>query len=167
MSEGRIGEAKRPVTAIAGPYGHPFHPLLVTVPIGAWVASFVFDLLTRWTTESAAFALGGRWLVAIGVVGALVAAAVGVLDLFAIPSGTRARRTAVTHMSLNLAVTTAFFVSFLVRDGQNPVGWGLMSLSAGALAVLGVSGWLGGKLTYRFGVRVVDEQTQAEGYRRG
>jgi uncharacterized membrane protein len=25
-------------------------------------------------------------------------------------------------------------------------------------------GWLGGKLTYRFGVRVVPEDTQAEGY---
>jgi hypothetical protein len=30
--------------------------------------------------------------------------------------------------------------------------------------VLGVSGYLGGKLTYRYGVRVADEVTQAEGY---
>ena len=26
-------QAKRPVVALAGPYGHPFHPVLVTVPI--------------------------------------------------------------------------------------------------------------------------------------
>ena len=32
-------QAKHPVTSLAGPYGHPFHPILVTVPIGAWVAS--------------------------------------------------------------------------------------------------------------------------------
>ena len=29
-------QAKQPVTVLAGPYGHPFHPILVTVPIGAW-----------------------------------------------------------------------------------------------------------------------------------
>ncbi|MGV7281046.1 DUF2231 domain-containing protein, partial [Mycobacterium kansasii] len=30
--------AKKPVSSLlAGPYGHPYHPILVTVPIGAWV----------------------------------------------------------------------------------------------------------------------------------
>jgi uncharacterized membrane protein len=33
-----------------------------------------------------------------------------------------------------------------------------------ALAALAVSGWLGGKLAYRYGVRVADEATQARGY---
>ncbi|WP_202878223.1 DUF2231 domain-containing protein [Kribbella jejuensis] len=37
-------------------------------------------------------------------------------------------------------------------------------LSLIALAILGVSGWLGGKLAYRYGVRVADEQTQREGF---
>jgi hypothetical protein len=32
------------------------------------------------------------------------------------------------------------------------------------MAALGVSGFLGGKLAYRYGVRVADESTQAEGY---
>jgi hypothetical protein len=26
-------QARQPVTVLAGPYGHPFHPILVTVPI--------------------------------------------------------------------------------------------------------------------------------------
>jgi hypothetical protein len=29
---------------------------------------------------------------------------------------------------------------------------------------IAVSGWLGGKLAYRYGVRVADEQTQSEGF---
>jgi uncharacterized membrane protein len=37
-------------------------------------------------------------------------------------------------------------------------------LSAVALALLGVSGWLGGLLAYRYGVRVADEAEQASGY---
>jgi hypothetical protein len=28
----RLREAKRPVSLLAGPYGHPLHPVLVTVP---------------------------------------------------------------------------------------------------------------------------------------
>ena len=30
-------DGKHPGTTLAGPYGHPFHPILVTVPIGVWV----------------------------------------------------------------------------------------------------------------------------------
>ncbi len=46
--------AKEPVTVLAGPYGHPFHPILVTVPIGAWVASFVFEFISFATNASPA-----------------------------------------------------------------------------------------------------------------
>jgi hypothetical protein len=38
-------------------------------------------------------------------------------------------------------------------------------LSAVSIAALVVSGFLGGKLTYRYGVRVVTETAQADGYR--
>lgn len=166
MSDAHVDDAKRPLTPIAGPYGHPFHPIFVTVPIGAWIASFVFDLASRWTVDGAGFAMGARWLVALGAVGAVVAAVFGFLDFLGIPSRTPARRTATTHMVLNLVVTGAFVVSYFVRDGDGPVGWGVIALSAVALALLGASGWLGGKLTYRYGVRVVDEATQRDGYMR-
>jgi hypothetical protein len=42
-----------------------------------------------------------------------------------------------------------------------------LTLSAVSLAVLTVSGYLGGKLAYRYGVRVADERTQADGYAPG
>ena len=45
------------------------------------------------------------------------------------------------------------------------IGIGLIVLAGAALVLLGASGWLGGKLAYRYGVRVVDEATQAEGFR--
>lgn len=38
--------AKHPVTVAAGPHGHPFHPVFVTIPIGAWAASLVFDVVS-------------------------------------------------------------------------------------------------------------------------
>jgi uncharacterized membrane protein len=159
-------QAKRPVTGLAGPYGHPLHPALVAVPIGAWVASFAFDVASRLAPGSPFLAPAARWLIAVGVLGALAAAMVGFLDLFAIPTGTRVFRTALVHMSINLAVTAAYAIGFVVRSGATtgPVGWGPLALSAVALAALCVAGFLGGELAYRYGVRVADESTQATGY---
>jgi uncharacterized membrane protein len=71
-------------------------------------------------------------------------------------------------MSINLAVTLAYAVNFSWRHaaytGQGRVGVGQLVLSAVSIAALGASGYLGGKLAYRYGVRVADEHTQAEGF---
>ncbi len=161
-----IARAKRPVTSLAGPYGHPIHPALVAVPIGAWIASLVFDVGSRIVHNPGYLNQGARWLIGIGIVGAVLAAAAGLLDLLAIPTGTRAFRTALVHMTLNLAVTAAYVVNFLLRsNGRGAVAWGPLVLSAVSLAVVAFSGWLGGRLAYRYGVRVADEGVQAEGYR--
>jgi uncharacterized membrane protein len=92
----------------------------------------------------------------------------GLLDLLAIPRGTRAFRTALIHMVLNLTVVVLFAVSFAIRRDhldEGDVTVAAFVISAVALALLGLSGWLGGKLAYRYGVRVADETTQAEGFR--
>ena len=161
-------QAKRPVTVLAGPYGHPIHPILVTVPIGAWTASLVFDIASHVTGRPGFLAQGSLWLIAVGVIGALAAAFAGFLDLFAIPARTRASRTALVHMTLNLAVTAAYAAGFAWRHSSHhstgPVAAGQIALSAVSLAALAVSGYLGGKLAYRYGVRVADETTQADGY---
>ena len=169
MVEDGHAQSKTPVSAaLAGPYGHPFHPILVTVPIGAWVASLIFDLASRFVDRPGFLAQGSEWLIAIGVLGALAAAMLGFLDMFAIPTGTRAYRTALIHMSLNLAVTVAYAGGFWWRYGVNAhsgaVSAGQIVLSVISLAALAASGYLGGKLAYRYGVRVADEGTQAEGF---
>jgi len=167
-------QSKQPVSpALAGPYGHPFHPILVTVPIGAWVGSLVFDVASHLVDDPTFLSRGSLWLIAIGVLGAVAAALVGALDLLAIPAGTRAFGVALVHMTLNLLVTAAYVAGFLWRNaGEGPSGSvpaGQLALSAASLAVLGVSGYLGGMLAYRYGVRVADEGTQADGFadRRG
>ena len=160
--------AKQPVTVAAGPYGHPFHPILVTIPIGAWVSSLVLDIGSRVVDNPEGLSRGAYWLIGIGILGALVAAIFGLLDLLTIPRGTRAFRVGLTHMALNLITVGLFVASFAVRrsDGiSEETGGGAMTLSAIALALLVVSGWLGGMLAYRYGVRVASETTQAEGFR--
>jgi uncharacterized membrane protein len=163
-----LHQAKHPKTALAGPYGHPFHPVLVTVPIGAWVASLVFDIVALANSEEEeVFAEGAYWLIGIGVVGAVLAAVFGLLDLLAIPRGTKVFRTGLTHMTINLTVVALFVIDFVVRAGQGYEETSVAGfvLSLVALSLLGVSGWLGGKLAYHYGVRVASEETQNEGFR--
>lgn len=161
-------EAKRPMTVLAGKYGHPLHPMLVTVPIGAWIASLVFDIASRLVAGPAFLVRGSEWLIAVGVVGAFAAAGAGILDFYVIKPGTRAYRTVVLHMSLNLLVITAFGADFVWRHGSyhrpGAVPPAQIAASAACLVLLAVSGYLGGKLSYRYGVRVADEQTQARGF---
>ena len=163
--------AKRPTTVLAGKYGHPLHPAVVAVPIGAWTASVVLDVASRLLTSPGSAATASHaawWLLALGVLGALAAAGLGFLDLMAIPASTRAWRIGVTHMSCNLTATALFAAGwFLRRDDVAPAGgtpWAYIVLSVVALGLLSAGGYLGGELAYRYGVRVADEATQATGY---
>jgi uncharacterized membrane protein len=166
-----LEQAKQPVSRLlAGPYGHPFHPILVTIPIGAWVCSLVFDIASRLVDRPGFLTEGSKWLIGIGVVGAGAAAMIGLLDLIAIPSGTPAFRVALIHMTLNLAVTVGYIANFAWRHSSRAddtaVSLGPLTLSLISLAALGLSGYLGGMLTYRYGVRVARESVQAKGYQK-
>ena len=92
MTTPRSARSKRPRTVLAGPYGHPFHALLVTIPIGAWVASFVFDIVSVTAGDAAAFGRGALWLIGIGLVGAVLAAVVGLIDLSGLAAATVSAR---------------------------------------------------------------------------
>ncbi len=144
---------------LAGPEGHPFHPLLVPLPIGAFVSSLIFDILTRTRTGGLPYLVDGAfWLIGIGLIGALVAAVFGVLDLRTIPRGTPAFATARTHLSLNAAAAVLFAIGYAWRAGDHvaldKTRWGQLALSAAAVAFLIAAMWLGGKLTYLHGIRV-------------
>lgn len=163
-----LEHAKRPATRLGGPYGHPMHPMLVPVPIGAWVASLVFDVASHAGGPASTLYVGSYWLIAIGVTTALVAAVFGLLDLLRVPPGTAALRTGLVHMGLNVGIVGIYVLDFLLRWTWGPtdagVQPGLIVLSGIGVVLLLASGWLGGKLSYHYGVRVADEVTQAEGY---
>jgi uncharacterized membrane protein len=159
--------AKRPRTILTGPYGHPFHAILITVPIGAWTASIIFDIVSFFADDPGVFTRGAVWLIGIGIIGAVVAAAFGLMDLSTLSRGTRARRIALSHMALNLTAVALFVISYLVRlaAGTDEVSVAGFVVSLVAYALVGLSGYLGGELAYHYGVRVADETTQADGFR--
>ena len=165
-----VDQAKQPATPAAGPYGHPFHPMLVTLPIGAWTCSILFDLLTHLRGGDQALATASAWLIGIGILGAALAALFGLMDLSRLPRGTQAHRMALAHMAMNSTALVLFALDLWWRQGeawhQPTVPWGQLALSAVAFGILGVSGWLGGKLAYTYGVRVAHEVHQASGFTR-
>ena len=159
--------AKQPRTPLAGPYGHPFHPILVTIPIGTWIASLVFDIVGFVVDEPRPFVIGAMVLIAIGLVGAVLAAVIGLMDLASITRGTPARRIALTHMTINLIAVAILIASLIVRMNASHDEVSVLGFVLSVVAILGVgiSGWLGGKLAYGYGVRVADEAKQSEGFR--
>src|SRR4051794_24630413 len=148
------------LSLLAGPEGHPFHPFVVPLPIGAFVSSLIFDILT-WTRpgELPWLVDGAFWLIGVGLIGALIAAAFGLLDLRQIPRRTPQFTTALSHLGINVAVGTLFLIGYFWRSGDHveldKTRTGQLALSAVAVALLIVATWLGQKLTYRYGLRVV------------
>ncbi len=165
--EDRRSAAKRPANLAAGMHGQPLHPLFVTFPIGAWVTSFLFDLAAHYAHDEFVYSRAAFWLIGVGIVGGFAAAATGTIDLLNVPRRTVAFRTGVTHLVLSDIVLVAFVVSFLVRRGDASIEAApvpVMLLSVVALGFLAVSSWLGVRLAFRYGIRVVDEATQSEGF---
>jgi uncharacterized membrane protein len=143
----------------AGPEGHPFHALLVPLPIGAFLSSVIFDVLT-WTRRDGLPYLvdGAFWLIGVGLFGALVAGVFGIVDFRAISRETPAFATVRAHLMVNAAAVVLFAIGYAWRAGDHveldKTRWGQLSLSAVAVAFLLAGMWLGGRLTYHHGIRV-------------
>jgi uncharacterized membrane protein len=137
--------------------GHPIHPMLIVLPLGLFVAAVVFDALYLWR-ESPAFATVAYWNIAAGVVGGLLAAVFGLIDWFAIPGGTRAKRIGLLHGGSNIVVVLIFAVVWLTRGHTLDAAptMNLFLLEVVALALGTVAAWLGGELVDRLGVGVDD-----------
>ena len=136
--------------------GHPIHPMLIVFPLGLLATSFIFDLI-RAGGASPAFSRAAFYMIAAGIVGGLLAAVFGFVDWLAIPNGSRAKRVGALHGVLNVVVVAIFAVSWGIRyadpDEQMESA---VALSAIAVLVALVSGWLGGELVDRLGVGVDD-----------
>jgi uncharacterized membrane protein len=142
---------------------HPIHPMLIVFPIGLWIFSFICDVVVLLGVNNSLFWKEmAFYTMAGGVVGALLAAIPGFIDYFSIREST-IRSIATAHMVLNLVVTTLFAVNLILRLNR-PATTALseLVLSVVALAMLTVSGWLGGSLVYKHGVSVVTPYSETD-----
>ena len=133
--------------------GHPIHPMLVPIAIGGFVLSLAFDLICMAKGNVAPWPTLALYTMCGGILGALLAAVPGLVDLLSLPPGP-VKKTALTHMGINLTVVALYIVNFCLRynDPQNlkiP-----LVLSFVGIGLLLVSGWLGGKMVFEAGVGV-------------
>ena len=129
--------------------GVPLHPALTDVPVGAWTSAFVLDLVAAVTgSETAEKAADGA--LAVGVAGALPAAATGTADWRDLIG--EERRIATVHGLLNV-IGLVLNVSSLAQRARGNRAAG-RALSAAGLAISGTAAHLGGELSFGLGVRV-------------
>jgi uncharacterized membrane protein len=136
--------------------GHPIHPMLVPIAIGCWLFSFAADLICLKTGAAQPWQMLAYYTMIGGIVGALVAAVPGLIDLLSLPPGP-IKRTAITHMAINLTVVALYVCNAFMRNGSPQDLKVPMILSTIAILLLLVSGWLGGKMVYEAGVGVSTE----------
>jgi uncharacterized membrane protein len=133
--------------------GHPIHPMLVVFPVGLWAFSLIADLIHYWGLGSSTWTIVAYYTMVGGLIGALVAAIPGLVDLMAIRDP-KARRIGIAHMVINLTVVGLYVGNLFLRssDSYNVIHG--IALSVAGVALLCVSGWLGGELVYIYGVAV-------------
>jgi len=131
--------------------GHPLHPAVTDVPIGAWSLATLFDALEA--AGSARFTPASDLAIGVGLAGGLVALASGWAEW----SDTKGdpQRLGLVHATLN-EIAFALYATSLVLRLRKQRGAGLATAFAG-YAFVSISAYLGGELS--FGMRLGTKHT--------
>lgn len=125
--------------------GHPLHPPLTDVVVGAWTSALLLDLTGGRGAEEAA-----DRLVAAGILAAVPTAAAGLSDWAELREGSR--RVGSVHAIGNTTALVLHTLSWAARRrGDRRRG---VALSALGYATASFSAWLGGHLSFAKGVGV-------------
>lgn len=135
----RLFADRRVTDALHGVWlGHPLHPVLVQVPVGAWTSAAVLDA-RRGYDDAAAL------LVGVGLAGAVPAALAGWADWS--QQDTQQQRTGLVHAAGNLAAVGLYAGSLAARAaGRQGTG---RALSYAGFLLASTAATIGGHLAYR------------------
>ena len=123
--------------------GHPLHPAITDVPIGAYVVALVLDLTGQRAAATAA--------IGVGIVFMLVAVLAGYADYIDLEG--KSQRFGTVHSSLMLVALVLYLVSFVLRLGAVPSPAEVWLSVIGFLIVI-TSAYVGGELVYNLGTQV-------------
>ncbi|HVC39392.1 MAG TPA: Rieske (2Fe-2S) protein [Candidatus Dormibacteraeota bacterium] len=128
--------------------GHPLHPAVTDVPIGAWLGASLLDIVDG--GSGSGLSSGADVLIALGCAAGVGAAATGLAD-WQDKSG-RDRDLGTAHALLNTAALALCSTSLALRlKGARRPAIGLSMLGLGTAAT---AAYLGGEMVYRMGVQV-------------
>ena len=123
--------------------GHPLHPVLTDVPIGAWTAALALDAAESISGRKD-FGAGADAAIAVGLVGAVGSAVTGLTDWS--ETYGRGRKVGLLHGLLNAGATALYATSLVMRRRKKrSAGLGFAMLG---YAVSSAAAYLGGHLVY-------------------
>jgi nitrite reductase/ring-hydroxylating ferredoxin subunit/uncharacterized membrane protein len=125
--------------------GHPLHPPLTDVVIGAWTSALLLDLVGGKDAQKAA-----DRLIATGILAAVPTASAGLSDWAELRGGSR--RVGIVHALGNTTALLLHTVSWFARRRDDRSRG--VALSALGYGVATFSAWLGGHLSFAKGVGV-------------
>lgn len=144
-----------PIVSLAAIGPHPIHPMLIHFPVAALIGLLGVDAAYLYAADPF-WARAGLWLAGVGAVGGWAASAVGLIDLLGVAQ-IRRKITAWCHAMIAVMTMSATTLNWLMRltagaDGTLAPGAPWLTLLSAAL--IGVVGWLGGRLVYEHAVGV-------------
>jgi nitrite reductase/ring-hydroxylating ferredoxin subunit/uncharacterized membrane protein len=123
--------------------GHPLHPAMVQVPVGAWISAAVVDLLPGQRRAATV-------LVGLGTASAVPAAVAGLNDWATLSRDQR--RVGLVHAASNTVGLALYAGSLAARlNGRHGLGRALAYLG---LSAASAGAYLGGHLAYKQGAQV-------------
>lgn len=129
--------------------GHPLHPVLTDVPVGAWTATIVIDSVATFT-DNDSLGSAADLALATGLAAAFASAASGWTDWM--DTYGEERKVGLAHGLLMVTTTAAYSASLLARlAGARSVG---VALSNTGYALLSAGAYLGGEEVYDLGYPV-------------
>jgi nitrite reductase/ring-hydroxylating ferredoxin subunit/uncharacterized membrane protein len=132
--------------------GHPLHPALVQVPVGAFLSAAILDLLPGQRRAATT-------LIAVGAAASLPAAAAGLTDWASLSR--EQRRVGLVHAASNTVALGLYAASLRARlRGRHSAG---RAFAYAGLSAAGAGAYLGGHLSYQQGAGV--NQAAAELHR--
>jgi len=139
--------------------GHPIHPMLIPFPIVCFIGALVTDIVFL-NNHDPGWATASRYLLAVGLVMAALAAVAGLTDFMG-DERIRGMGDALKHMLANVTAVVLELVNFFVRlNSDAAIAKVGIYLSVVVVLVLVYSGWKGGELVFRHGIGVTDEHSR-------
>jgi nitrite reductase/ring-hydroxylating ferredoxin subunit/uncharacterized membrane protein len=130
--------------------GHPLHPVITDIPLGAWTLAVLFDIIYLFKGTHG-WISAADVAVFVGLLGALGSALTGYTDW----SDTfgRERRVGIAHGLLNTAVIVVYLVSLIIRVTHGSRGLAIVLALIGYGIVI-TAAFLGGDLVFSIGTGV-------------
>ncbi len=151
------------VRSTASIQGHPLHPMLVPFPIAFLVGALVTDIVFMRVADPF-WARASAWLIGAGLVMGALAAVLGLIDFLTIRR-VRSLAAGWVHFLGNAAALLLSLWNLLQRTtGETPLTVTQMGLvlSAVVVAILLITGWLGGEMAFRHRIGVMEAEAAGD-----